>query len=204
MSADRGIVISGRFLSPFHSHPRLSLAFHEYPDIHASSYNKILCPGRPRSPLSPITSTRIRSSPRTIIHSSKNANWQWCADSSPLDLALIHINLGWAVSSFSAFIPRDRSRCSGPQGQHEVCSNNPAAATPTPRRHESDHHPYPFGFLSFSSLVVAAVHFTHYLEVFKNDPSAIGVVDARDLPTSPAQVVGLTYKTSTLRRRFHR
>ena len=63
-------------------------------------------------------------------------------------------------------------------------------------------HPIPtrilLAVISFSSLVAAA-NFTHCLEEFRNDPNAIGGVDARGLPTSPALAVGLTYKTCTER-----
>ena len=63
-------------------------------------------------------------------------------------------------------------------------------------------HPIPAHILLvvllFSSLAVAA-NFTHCLESFKNDPNATGGVDALGLPTSPAQAVGLTYKTCTER-----
>jgi len=64
-------------------------------------------------------------------------------------------------------------------------------------------HPIPtrilFLLLLFSSLVAAA-NFTQCLEDFrKNDPSTIGGVDSHGRPTSPAQAVGLTYKTCTAR-----
>jgi len=62
-------------------------------------------------------------------------------------------------------------------------------------------HPVPtlilLVILFFSSLVAAA-NFTQCLEDFrKNDPSTIGGVDSRGNPTSPAQALGLTYKTCT-------
>ena len=53
-----------------------------------------------------------------------------------------------------------------------------------------------FLLLSLASLV-AAGNFTRCLEDFREDPDAIGGVDARGHPTSPAKAVGLTYKTCT-------
>ena len=55
-----------------------------------------------------------------------------------------------------------------------------------------------FFFLLFFSAVSAA-NFTQCLEDFKNEPNAIGGVDSRGHPTSPAAAVGLTYETCTAR-----
>ena len=55
-----------------------------------------------------------------------------------------------------------------------------------------------FLLLFFSSLV-AATNFAQCLDDFRNDPNAIGGVDSQGRPTSPAEAVGLTYKTCTAR-----
>ena len=54
-----------------------------------------------------------------------------------------------------------------------------------------------FLLLSFSSLVTA-VGFIQCFEDFKNNPDAIGGVDARGHPTNSAGAVGLTYETCTV------
>lgn len=48
-----------------------------------------------------------------------------------------------------------------------------------------------------SSSLVTAVNFTQCLEDFKQNPSAVGGVDSRGQPVSPAEAVGLTYQTCT-------
>ena len=46
-----------------------------------------------------------------------------------------------------------------------------------------------------SSSLVAAANFTQCLEDFKQNSSAVGGVDFRGQPVSPAEAVGLTYET---------
>jgi hypothetical protein len=80
------------------------------------------------------------------------------------------------------------------------CSSRPHCS---PRFLPSDDmHPIPtrilFLLLCFFSLV-GAVNFTECLEKFRNDPNATGGVDSQGHPTSPAEAVGLTYKTCTAR-----
>ena len=53
--------------------------------------------------------------------------------------------------------------------------------------------------LVFSSSLVAAANFTQCLQDFVNDPNAVGGVDSKGRPTSPAEAVGLTYKACTAR-----
>ena len=53
--------------------------------------------------------------------------------------------------------------------------------------------------LSLSSLAAAVVNFAQCLEDFNNDPNAVGGVDSRGHPTSPAEAVGFTYKACVAR-----
>ena len=46
--------------------------------------------------------------------------------------------------------------------------------------------------------LVSAATFTQCLENFRNDPNAIGGVDSKGHPTTPAEAVGLTHKTCTV------
>ena len=54
-------------------------------------------------------------------------------------------------------------------------------------------------FLLFSCSLVAAANFTQCLQDFINDPNAVGGVDSKGQPTSPAEAVGLTYEACTAR-----
>jgi len=49
--------------------------------------------------------------------------------------------------------------------------------------------------LLFFSSLAAAANFTQCLEDFKQNSSAVGGVDSRGQPVSPAEAVGLTYET---------
>ena len=53
--------------------------------------------------------------------------------------------------------------------------------------------------LVFSSSLVAAANFTQCLQDFVNDPNAVGGVDSKGQPTSPAEAAGLTYEACTAR-----
>jgi len=55
-----------------------------------------------------------------------------------------------------------------------------------------------FLLLLFFSSLVAAVNFAQCLEDFKNDPDAVGGVDSKGHPTTPAEAVGLTYNACTV------
>ena len=52
--------------------------------------------------------------------------------------------------------------------------------------------------LLFSSLVTA-LNFVQCLEGLRQEPNAVGGVDSNGRPTSPAEAVGLTYKTCRAR-----
>ena len=54
-----------------------------------------------------------------------------------------------------------------------------------------------FFLLLFSSSLVAATNFTQCLQDFMSDPNAVGGVDSKGQPTSPAEAVGLTYEACT-------
>ena len=65
-------------------------------------------------------------------------------------------------------------------------------------------HPIPtciLFFLLFSCSLVAAANFTQCLQDFIKDPNAVGGVDSKGQPTSPAEAVGLTYEACTARCR---
>ena len=88
---------------------------------------------------------------------------------------------------------------SNPGKYQEGCSSQ---SHPPPTPDDTTMNPTPtralFLLLSFSSLAAAA-NFAQCLEDFKQDPSAVGGVDFRGQPVSPAEAVGLTYQTCTAR-----
>ena len=51
--------------------------------------------------------------------------------------------------------------------------------------------------LLFLPSLIATANFTQCLEDFKQNSSAVGGVDSRGRPVSPAEAVGLTYQTCT-------